>query len=91
MPHPTIRLRLQKRPFHGIQDPQTGLFARITDDPPASPQPSEEGIGAVACKHGHIRFEEWPLATWFKSRNQAESAFAHYIGVAPLDIVRCDP
>lgn len=91
MQHQTApRLRTQKGAFYGIQDPITGLYARIKDEPPATAQPAEESAGAVAARHGHVRFERWPTATWFISRPQAEAAFAHFFGCAPLDIVRRD-
>lgn len=86
----TTRLRTQKGAFYGIQDPNTGLFARIKGEPPATAQPAEESAGAVAARHAHVRFERWPTATWFISRAQAEAAFAHFFGCAPLDIVRQD-
>lgn len=90
MHHPQLRVT-PKRALHYIQDPNTGLYARITADAPATPQPAEESNGAVAARHGHVRFEPWQLATAFTSRGQAEAAFAKYIGAAPLDIVRREP
>lgn len=87
---PQLRV-FPKRAFHYIQDPQSGLYARIGAEAPASPQPSEESNGAVTARHGHVRFEPWQTATPFTSREQAEAAFARFIGAAPLEIVRREP
>lgn len=74
-----------------IQDPVTELYARIEDLPPATPQPAEESTGAVAWRSAHITFEQKPRATWFTTHRDALAAFARYIRVAPLEIVRCEP
>ena len=92
MHHTKLRVR-QKRAFYGIQHPVTGLYARVTAEAPSTPQAFEDtaGNGDVVARHGHVRFEEWDLATWFTSAQQAEAAFARFIGAAPLEIVRREP
>lgn len=80
----------QKDTYYGIQDPATSLYARITGDAPAKPEPAEDATGSVAQRHSHIRFEPWERATWFKSHGQAETVFASHIGVSTLEIVRRD-
>lgn len=87
---PSITNVRQKDAYYGIQDPDSGLYARIQGDPPARPEPAEDATGSVAQRHSHIRFEPWELATWFRSQHQAETAFARYIGVSTLEIVRRD-
>lgn len=86
---PAVRVH-QKATYYGIQA-ANGLYVRIKEDPPASPQPAEDSADSVAARHGHVHFVPWPIATWFKSHGQAVAAFAHYIGVAPLEIVRVEP
>lgn len=87
---PAVRVTRQKDVFYGIQAPN-GLYVRIKGEPPASPQPAEDSAGSVSAKHGHIHLKPWAVATWFKSHGQAETAFAHYLGVAPFEIVRVEP
>lgn len=85
-----IRITRQHAAYYGIQDPHTGLYARVKDEPPAKPEPAEEAQGAVTARHGHVRFTAWTTATWFRSLAQAQAAFAHYFGAAALEIVRRD-
>lgn len=79
-----------KVPHYRIQDPVTELYARIEAAPPATPQPAEESAGGIAWRPSHVEFTRAPMATWFCTREEAVAAFARYIRVAPLDIVRRD-
>ena len=90
MQHPQVRVH-QKRAFYGLQHQHTGLYARLKNEAPETPQPSEDSADGVVAKHGHVRFEPWQTATWFKSSDQAMAAFARYLGVAPVEIVRVEP
>lgn len=80
----------QKAAFYGIQHPITGLYARLSETPPAQPELAEDGTDSVAARQSYVRFCPWPVATWFRSFDEAQTAFARYIGVSPLEIVRRD-
>lgn len=90
MQTPQVRAH-PKDAHYRIQDPVTGLYARIQGEPPASPQLAEDSTGSISAHRSPVQFVERPLATWFDSFDEAVRAFAKFIGVAPLDIVRCVP
>lgn len=89
----TPQVRAHPKDAHyRIQHPVSGLYARIEKDPPPSPQLAEDSTGSIASHHSaHVKFVERPLATWFDSVHEATTAFAKYLGAAPLEIVRCVP
>lgn len=80
-----------KRAFYLIQEPQRGLYARLKAPAPSSPQPAEDSNDSVSARPSHVEFGSWELATWFRSHDEAERAFARYFAVAPLEIVRREP
>lgn len=79
-----------KDAHYRIQDPNSGLYARIKDLPPAQPQLCEES-GAVAWRPAHVEFTAAPLSTIFVSHAEALGAHARYMPVAVIEIVRCVP
>jgi hypothetical protein len=76
---PAIRVT-QKGAFYRIEDPVTSLCIRLHCEPAAGD----------AAPHITPRLTRRELATWFTTRAQADEAFARYIGVAALEIVRSD-
>lgn len=90
MPTPHIPTYL-KVPHYRIQHPNTALYARIEGAAPAKPEPAEDANGSVSWKSSHIQFRPAKLASYWWTRDAAEHAFASHIGIAPLEIVRCEP
>lgn len=87
----TPKVRTYPKDAHyRIQDPITGLYARIESDPPPSPQPAESATDSVSWSSSHVTFREKPLASWWETYGDALRGFAKYIGVARLEIVRCE-
>lgn len=76
---PAVRVR-QKDSVYRIEDPQSQLCVRLHCEP------------ATADTAPHItpRLTRRELSTWFTTHAQAAEAFARYIGVAALEIVRSD-
>jgi hypothetical protein len=75
----SIRVR-QKDSVYRIEDPQSQLCIRLHSVPATT----------EAAPHIVPRLTRRELSTWFTTRAQADEAFARYIGVAALEIVRSD-
>lgn len=90
MPTPQVPTFL-KVTHYRIQNPVTALYARLEGKPPAKPEPAEDNVDSVSWKASHVQFRQAKLASYWFTRPDAERDFASYIGIAPLEIVRCEP
>lgn len=70
----------QRGTVYRIEDPDSRLCVRLY----CAPGP------AAAAPRITARLTRPELASWFATRTRAAEAFARFIGIAPLEIVRSD-
>lgn len=76
---PTARIT-QRDTVWRIEDPATGLCVRLVSEP----------VEAQAAPRIVPKLTAAALSTWFRTYEQAAEAFARFVGVAALEIVRAD-